>query len=109
MNQNQKRRQDPQRPERPLNARELLIKNRKQVALALELLFASGYISRRRLYWENFVRGMFFAIGGLIGVSLGLGILLWFLSLFNQIPFIGPVLENITSQIETAKTTRQTE
>lgn len=104
MNQNQQRRPEPQRPQRPLNARELLIKNRKQVALALELLFASGYISRKRLYWENFMRGIFFAVGTIVGITIGVGALVWVLSLFDQIPLIGPVIENITDQINSAKT-----
>lgn len=80
--------------------RSMLIKNRHEVARALEILFASGYISRSRLYIENFMRGMFFALGGLIGVTVGLAITLWILSLFDQVPLIGPVIESISDQIK---------
>lgn len=83
--------------------RDMLIKNRHEVARALEILFASGYISRKRLYWENFLRGMFFTIGGIIGATFAIGALIWFLSLFDQIPLVGPVTHDITQQIRDAK------
>lgn len=83
-------------------SRGALIKNRHEVARALEILFASGYISRKRLYWENFMRGMFFTMGGIIGATFAIGILLWILSLFDQIPFIGPVIHDIVQQIQHA-------
>ena len=85
--------------------RSMLIKNRREVARALEILFASGYISRKRLYLENFFRGMFFAVGTVIGLSIGVGVLIWFLSLFDEIPLIGPVLENLTDQIKNGSST----
>ena len=106
MNPHQQPSSHDQRPQRPLNSRELLIKNRKQISLALQMLFASDYISRRRLYWENFVRGIFFAIGGIIGVTLGIGLLLWVLSFFDQVPLIGPVIENISHQVENGSIAR---
>lgn len=84
-------------------SRGALIKNRHEVARALEILFASGYISRHRLYWENFVRGMFFTMGGIIGATFAIGILLWLLSLFDQIPFIGPIVDGISEQIKSAQ------
>lgn len=83
--------------------REMLIKNRHEVARALEILFASGYISKHRLYWENFLRGMFFTMGGILGATFVLGALIWFLSLFDQIPLIGPVTHDITQQIREAE------
>lgn len=82
--------------------RDMLIKNRHEVARALEILFASGYISKKRLYLENFLRGMFFTIGGVLGATFVIGALIWFLSLFDQIPLLGPVTHDITQQIKNA-------
>lgn len=81
-------------------------KNRADVAKALEILFADDYISRRRLYAENFVRGMFFAIGGVIGATFVLGIVIWFLGLFDQIPLLGPVIDSFRDTIEKGSTVR---
>ncbi|MEQ1665806.1 MAG: DUF5665 domain-containing protein [Bdellovibrionales bacterium] len=80
--------------------------NRADVAKALEILFADDYISRRRLYLENFIRGMFFAVGGIIGATIVLAVLLWFLSLFDQFPLIGPVFDNLKSTIENGSVVR---
>lgn len=65
---------------------------------ALEYLFASRYIDIKRLYLENFLRGMFFSIGSIVGVVLVGTIVLWVLSWFDSIPFI----DKISRAIETS-------
>lgn len=82
------------------NKKQPVIKNPKEVAKALEVLFASDYIDVKRLHWENFVRGMFFGAGGVIGATVFIAVILWFLSLFDTIPLIGPFFENVKSTIE---------
>lgn len=75
-------------------------KHHQEVARAVEILFTTGYISRKRLYLENFIRGLFFSVGGIIGATLVIGLLVWILSLFDQVPLIRPLIENIRSSIE---------
>lgn len=82
---------------------ELIRKNRAEIARALEILFAEGYISRRRLYWENFVRGIFFSVGGIIGATLVIALLLWVLSLFDAIPFVDQVRDTIENGSTTVR------
>ncbi|OGL30929.1 hypothetical protein A3F37_00615 [Candidatus Saccharibacteria bacterium RIFCSPHIGHO2_12_FULL_41_12] len=77
------------------------IKNPKEVAKALEVLFASDYIDVKRLHWENFVRGMFFGAGGVIGATIFIAIIIWFLSIFDSVPVIGPIFEDAKTTIET--------
>lgn len=77
-----------------------IIKDPKEVAKALEVLFASDYIDVKRLHWENFVRGMFFGAGGVIGASVFIAILIWFLSLFDSVPIIGPIFDNTKATIQ---------
>ena len=78
----------------------VLKKNRDEVRNALEVLFTTDYISRRKLYWENFVRGIAFGAGGVIGATLLIGIFLWFLSIFDTIPLIGPFIDTTRNTIE---------
>lgn len=85
---------------RQKSPKQVLIENREQVAKAIELLFAAGYVDRKKLYWENFVRGIFFAIGGVIGATVVVAILIWFLSLFDQAPIIGPYIDNTKNTIQ---------
>lgn len=82
------------------SAKRVLIENRKDVAKALEILFAAGYVDRKTLYLENFIRGIVFGAGGVIGATLLIGILAWILSLFDQIPLIGPFLDETRQTIE---------
>lgn len=71
----------------------------RAAAEALEYLFASDYVSKKTLYKENFLRGMFFAVGSVIGATIVISILLWGLSLFNDVPFIGDIAKNIQTTI----------
>lgn len=68
-------------------------------AKALEVLFASSYIDKKKLYWENFVRGITFSIGGIIGATVGIALILWVLSIFNEIPFIGEISKTLQETI----------
>ena len=77
-----------------------IIKNPKEVAKALEVLFASDYIDTKRLHWENFVRGMFFGAGGVIGATVFIAIIVWFLSIFDSVPLIGPLFDNTKETIQ---------
>lgn len=86
--------------QRQKSPKRVLIENREEVAKALEILFAAGYVDRKRLYWENFLRGIFFSIGGIIGATVVLGFLLWFLSLFDQAPIIGPYIDDTKNTIQ---------
>ncbi len=78
-----------------------LNKNDAQLASrALELILASGYISKRELYKQNFIRGIFFSAGTVVGATLILGFGVWALSLFHSVPVIGPAFQTIQRSIE---------
>ncbi len=78
----------------------LLRENRDQVAKALEILFADGYMDRKKLYLENFLRGMAFSAGGIIGATLIIAVLVWILSLFDSIPLVGPFFDETKQTIQ---------
>lgn len=80
--------------------KDTLKRNHDEIAKALEIMFASDYIDKHKLYLNNFIRGMFFSAGGIIGATLVIAILLWVLSLFDQVPLIGPLLENTRETIQ---------
>jgi len=91
---------------KPEKSHEEIIKNRADVARALEILFADDYISKKRLYLENFLRGIFFSAGGIIGATIIIALLVWIFSLFDQIPLIGPLFDNARESIEKGSTIR---
>lgn len=71
----------------------------KAAVQALEYLLAAGYVSKKRLYVENFVRGIFFSVGGIIGATVIIGMLVWLLSAFNTAPVIGDYVQSIQESI----------
>lgn len=75
----------------------------ERIGRAIEAVVTSGYQSKRRLITANFIRGIFFGLGVTIGASLIVGILLWVLTLFNDIPFIGDLLQNVEDTINEAQ------
>lgn len=72
----------------------------KAAAKALEVLFATDYVSRKELYKQNFIRGLFFSAGTIIGAALIVAIVAWGLSLFDSVPVIGPAFDTIKQSIE---------
>lgn len=69
----------------------------------LEDLFQDFYKNRYQLYWMNLLRGVFFGFGTIIGGTLVVALLLWLLSWFNEVPFIGDFVENVQKSIESAR------
>ena len=78
----------------------VLIEHREDVAKALEILFAAGYVDRKRLYFENFVRGIFFSLGTIIGATLAISLLIWLLSLIGHVPLVGPIVNETKQTIQ---------
>jgi hypothetical protein len=80
--------------------KDTLKRNHDDIAKALEILFATDYIDKKKLYLSNFIRGMLFSAGGIIGATLVIAILLWILSLFDSVPLVGPLFENTRDTIQ---------
>lgn len=52
----------------------------------LEDLFYDFHSTRRQVYAMNFVRGLFFGVGSVLGGTLVIAIIAWLLSLLTDIP-----------------------
>ncbi len=66
----------------------------------LEDLFDDYYAQRFNVYKMNFVRGIVFGFGSVIGGTLMIALLLWALSLFNELPFVGRFTEQVQYSIQ---------
>jgi hypothetical protein len=69
----------------------------------LEDLFDDYYRQRYKVYKMNFVRGIVFGFGSVIGGTLMIALLLWLLTFTNDIPFIGDFSEKVQNSIESRK------
>lgn len=68
-----------------------------------EEFFNDYYKNRGKVYRLNFVRGIWFGLGSVIGGTLVLAAFFWILSLFHQIPFLTDIVESVQRSIEEAR------
>lgn len=66
----------------------------------LEELFYDFNRNRLQVYKMNFVRGIFFGLGSVIGGTVVVAILAWLLSFFVDFPGIGHSIENVQESIQ---------
>jgi hypothetical protein len=69
----------------------------------LEDLFYDFNRNRHQVYVMNFVRGIFFGFGSVLGATVVVAILAWILSLFVDLPGIGQSIQNVQHSIQSAK------
>lgn len=60
---------------------------------------------RGGLYRTAFLKGIVTGLGGVIGATLVIVMLAWLLSLFEQVPFVGPIFENLKNTIQSSQST----
>jgi Domain of unknown function (DUF5665) len=83
---------------------ELLKKRRtdeeyKALGRMMEDLYLANTSKARRLLWYNFVRGLAYGFGIFIAGTFVVGLIVWLLGLFDQVPLVGPFIQNIVDQI----------
>ena len=66
----------------------------------IEDLFYDFNRSRAQVYKMNFVRGIFFGLGSVLGGTVLIALLAWILHFFVQIPGIGQPIEQVQQSIQ---------
>lgn len=66
----------------------------------IEELFNDFYMRRHRVYWANFVRGLFFGFGSVLGGTLLVAIVVWILSQFVHWPGVGEFFQQVTNMLK---------
>lgn len=62
-------------------------------------LTAGAHMSRKNIMISNFLGGLAWGLGTVIGATVVVGILVWVLSLFNFIPIIGDFVGGAVEQV----------
>lgn len=63
-------------------------------------IYETGYIDHNKAYKMSFLKGLASGLGGVIGATIVVGLLLWFLSFFQNIRFLDRVYDNLNSSLD---------
>lgn len=70
----------------------------------VENLFYDFHKSRHQVYWMNFIRGVFFGVGTVVGGTLVVALIVWILSLFADIPGgFGDFIQYVVDLVQSSK------
>ncbi len=61
----------------------------------------SGYLDHKQSYKQSFLKGIFSGLGGVIGATIVVALLLWILSAFKEVPLLGPLIRNTQNTVKT--------
>ena len=77
----------------------------KQLELGkhLQLFIETGYTNKKQLLLFSLLKGAATGVGGVIGATVVIALLLWVLSLFSQVPFVGNFTNSVENTIQQSK------
>lgn len=78
-------------------------KEYEQLGRVVANIYETGYLDRNQTYKMSFVKGLLGGVGGVIGATIVIGLVLWFLSLFKQIPVVGPFVNTVRHTVQESK------
>jgi uncharacterized membrane protein YfcA len=69
-------------------------------------IYESGYLDRNKAYKMSFIKGLVGGLGGVIGATIIVALLLWVLTFFQQVPLVGHFVDNLRTTIQKSPTKR---
>ncbi|MDQ3123296.1 MAG: DUF5665 domain-containing protein [bacterium] len=66
-------------------------------------VYETGYLDVAKSYKMSFLKGVFSGVGGVIGATIIVALLLWILSVVKEVPFIGDISKKVESSINEQK------
>lgn len=80
--------------------KEKTVEEYEQMGRELEALYWSVHPNRGTFYRAAFLKGVLSGVGGVIGATVIIALLIWLLSLFDSVPLIGGFVDSIKHTIE---------
>ena len=72
----------------------------EQLGQMLQSIYETGYMDRKTMYRMSFIKGVLAGLGGVIGATIVVALLLWVLNLFDHIPLLGPLSDKVQNTVD---------
>ena len=63
-------------------------------------IYESGYLDRNEAYKQSFIKGLIGGFAGVLGATILIALLIWALSLFNNIPLVSRFTSRVIHSVE---------
>lgn len=83
-----------------MDNRKLTQKEAMELGKKLEQFYNLGYINKKQALLFSFYKGIASGIGVFLGGTIVIGLLIWVLGLFGEVPLVGRFVENINQTLE---------
>jgi hypothetical protein len=70
-------------------------------------IYETGYIDRNQAYKMSFIKGVLAGLGGVIGATIVVALIVWFLSFFNEVPLVKRIVPKIQNTINSSQKSQQ--
>jgi hypothetical protein len=81
----------------------LTAKQYEDLGKVVASVYESGYLDASKSYRMSFIKGLFQGLGGAIGATLMVAVLIWLLSILGEVPFLGRLSDNIRQTVQTTQ------
>ncbi|TXG77956.1 hypothetical protein E6P97_00615 [Patescibacteria group bacterium] len=78
-------------------------KELEAIGQMLVAITETGYADSKRFYKMSFIKGVLAGFGGVLGATIVVALLLWFLSVLGEIPFLEQFVNNVETTIESGR------
>lgn len=75
----------------------------QKLGAMIESMYDAVNPNRAALYRTAFVKGVISGVGGIVGATVAVALILWLLSLFAQVPVLGHFVDTVRNTLQNRK------
>ena len=75
-------------------------KDYEHLGRMLTNIYESGYLDKNEVYKTSLIKGLIGGFAGVLGATILIGLLIWILTLFKQVPVVGPFVDKLRHTVQ---------